>query len=169
MQDEWTNRSRPIQEDMRFQRMSWRVQHAGWTVLAAAILAALLGVFSNGWLSRASAEAAGGALRIDYQRVYRNGLEAWLDLTIAGEPGKTEREIVLSPGLLERLTLEFMQPEPLRAAAQPDGLHLVFAVAPAGESRLRLSLLPHDSGGVRGTVRLADRDGPATLEFLILP
>ena len=169
MPDEWTNRSQPIEEDMRFQRLSWRVQHAGWAVLAIAILAALLGAFSNGWLRWASREAAGGAFRVDYQQVYRNGLAAWIDLTIEGEAGKAEREVVLSPELLELMTLEFMQPDALRAEAHPDGLHLVFAVAEQGASRIRLSLLPHDSGGAQGTIRLDSLGEPVSIQFLILP
>lgn len=153
---------------MRFQRASWRVQQAGWLLLCAAVLAALLGVFSNGWLSWTSRESADGALRADYQRVYRNGLDGWIDLTLMGAAGRPEREVVLSPALLERLSLASTQPAALRAAAQPDGLHLFFAIGEAGASRVRLNLSPHDAGGVEGTIRL-DAGAPLPIEFLILP
>lgn len=168
LNDELANRSQPIAEDMRFQRISWRVQQVGWVVLALAILAALLGAFSNGWLSWTSSETGDGTLRVDYQLVYRNGLESWIDLTIAGATGQAERKVVLSPPLLERIGLVSTQPDALRAAAHPDGLHLTFAIGESGASRVRLNLLPHDAGGVEGTIRL-DAGEPLPIEFLILP
>ena len=169
MQDQWANRSQPIKEDMAFQRWSWRVQQLGWILLSFAILAALLGVFSNGWLSWTSTTAAEGKLRVDYQRVYRNGLAGWIDLAVSGEPGKAERTVVVSPELLELMTLESMQPDALRSESHPDGLHLLFAVAEQGTSRIRIGVLPHDAGGARGTVRLDDSGDAARIDFLILP
>ena len=57
----------------------------------------------------------------------------------------------------------------IAAEAGPDGLHLFFALAPSGESLVRLVLRPQESGAVEGTVALADLGDPAALDFLILP
>jgi len=154
---------------MRFQRVSWRVQQTGWLLMFLALLAALLGAFSNGVLSRVSAIGAGGALRVDYESVYRNERAAWIELTIAGRPGAAERRVVLAYDLLERLTLEGTEPAALRQESHPDGLHLLFALSPEGESRVRLTVRPHQSGGSGGTIGLDGEGAPAALDFLILP
>ena len=60
-----------VHEDMRLVRRSWVVQRIGWGVMAALLLAALLGLFGTGPLSRATATAPGGAVTLDYDRFGR--------------------------------------------------------------------------------------------------
>lgn len=165
--DEWANRSQPIDEDMRFQRWSWRVQTAGWIALSLLALAALLGVFSNGWLSWTSAGSAEAGLAIRYQTVYRSETQAWIDLDVAGN-GAGEQEILLSASLLDRLSFTTIRPPPLRAETHPDGLHLVFALAAEGTSKIRLTFRPHESGRVEGTIARA-KGAAVPLSFFILP
>jgi len=181
---------------MRFQRWSWRVQQSGWVVLSLLLLAALLGVFSDGMLSRATATDASGALQIDYQSVYRNERDARIELRVAPlpgtaeptpgvstpgvstpgvstpgvpAPGAAERTIVVDARLLEHLTLEGTEPTPLRSESHPDGLHLTFALSSAGESFVRLTVRPHEPGDTEATIGLAGEGEPAVLTFLVLP
>jgi hypothetical protein len=58
-----------VNADIEFQRRVWRVQRIGWLIIAAVIVAALLGVFGGGPLSRAAVQ--GDGLRLEYERFAR--------------------------------------------------------------------------------------------------
>jgi hypothetical protein len=69
-----------IDDDLRFQRRTWRIQRIGWIAFALLVLAGLLGVFGSGPLSRA--EATGEGVRIEYDRFARLQSSATLRITI---------------------------------------------------------------------------------------
>lgn len=71
-----------IDEDLAFQRRSWRWQRAGWLGFVALIVAGLLGVFGAGPLSRA--ESSGAGLRIEYDRFARTQAPTSLVIHIDG-------------------------------------------------------------------------------------
>lgn len=48
-----------IEEDLDFQRRMWRLQQIGWALLVLVVVAALLGLFGKGPLSRAVASRVG--------------------------------------------------------------------------------------------------------------
>jgi hypothetical protein len=58
-----------IETDLEFQRRVWRVPRVGWLIIGAAVVAALLGLFGTGPLSRASTD--GGGLTVEYDRFAR--------------------------------------------------------------------------------------------------
>ena len=60
-----------LHQDPRFTRRIAAIQRAGWVVMGLVIAAALLGLFGAGPLSRATAEAADGTLRLEYDRFGR--------------------------------------------------------------------------------------------------
>lgn len=53
--DESVSRDVPVREHMHAQRIEWRIQQGGNWLLFAIVLIALLGGFSDGWLSETSA------------------------------------------------------------------------------------------------------------------
>ena len=55
-----------IAQDIRSLNRAWKVQRAGWIVIALLLLAALAGLFGSGPVGDAREEAA--ALRVDYVR-----------------------------------------------------------------------------------------------------
>lgn len=62
-----------INQDLRFQRREWRVQRIGWWGLSTFVVAAILGLFGGGPLSRAQAGESAAPLWIEYERFVRVG------------------------------------------------------------------------------------------------
>jgi hypothetical protein len=60
-----------ISQDLEFQERSWRVQRIGWVIMAILLVAALLGFFGVGPLSRATAGSEDDPLWIEYPRFSR--------------------------------------------------------------------------------------------------
>ena len=59
-----------IDQDIQFQKNSWKVQRVGWAMMLLIAAAAILGVFGGGPVSKAHAGDA-NLLRIDYARFVR--------------------------------------------------------------------------------------------------
>jgi hypothetical protein len=60
-----------ITEDLDFQHRIWKLQRIGWAVMVLLILAAVLGLFGRGILSRAVVTDAQGQLSVEYSRFAR--------------------------------------------------------------------------------------------------
>ena len=58
-----------IDQDLAFSRREWRAQHIGWLLMVLFIIAASLGVFGRGPLSKAHVRTPDGRLGVEYQRV----------------------------------------------------------------------------------------------------
>lgn len=59
-----------IDQDLDFQKGSWKVQRVAWTIMVVIVAGALLGAFGNGPLSSAHA-GKNNLLRVDYERFVR--------------------------------------------------------------------------------------------------
>ncbi len=163
-QSEWNNRAAPIQEDMAFQRASWRAQRVAWVGLALFLLLALLGLFSEGLFSEREARAEG--FSVTHQRVLRNDAATSLTITLNGP--QTRNEVVLSPSLVRTATIETISPEPLWSETRADGVHLVFAAPPDGDRAVEFGVRPNSAGVYAGSVSLVG-GGRVTLNLIVLP
>src|SRR4029079_12532418 len=67
---EFQSRNYPIKEDMDFQRRSWTVERAGWLILGVVMVAALVGLFGYGPVSKAHLN--GNDLKLSYERFQRS-------------------------------------------------------------------------------------------------
>ncbi len=106
----------------------------------------MLGVFSAGPLSRASAQ--GVRLNLDYQRFARLGQATRLRFTLQGSP---DGRIDLSRGYLESFRIERITPEPRAAAASGDWIAYGFS----GDAPITVTfdLVPQEFGSLRGSAR----------------
>jgi len=150
---EWKDREEPVAEDMGFQRAFWKVQGAGWVAVAALLIGAMLGIFSDGPLSPVRARQEG--LAAEYQRFYRTGASSSFLLEIP--PGR-ESEVVISDSIVKRLVLETVLPEPVRSAAASDGTHLIFEAPSTGQ--VYFGIRPAKSGRVRGAISAGGQTVP---------
>ena len=147
-----------LHEDVRFQEVTWTVQRVGWIAMALIAVATLLGLFSGGPLSRASAGSASTGLTIEYDRFLRLGSPALVRLGLHG--GETDgREVVvrIAQAYVEDAGLEQMHPAPAQAVAGSGGLVLVFRTEPGRPAAVVLSIKPRAVGQLRGEIGLADR------------
>lgn len=165
--DTWRDRTHPIKEDMAFQRATWRAERIGWAILWLVMVLALLGLFSDGPLSTASAVSPAGDLRVTYGRFQRNGAPAEIKLQARPQQG---RELVIRLGaeLLAAFTIESITPNPQSERGHAGGVQLVFSVAAGEPSTVHLTARPHRVGPVVSEIGIGDGP-PARLSQFIYP
>lgn len=147
-----------ISENLGYQRRDWRVQRIGWLAIAAVLAAAGFGAFGRGPLSSVDAATADGTLRVHYHRFWRRSspmelaIEAVPDAVRAGE-----LRVRIARGYLDRMQLQRVAPEPLRAEIGGDYVTFVFAAGETtGPLRLRFVVEAALPGTAGGTVGLAE-------------
>jgi hypothetical protein len=147
-----------VNADIEFQRRAWIVQRIGWLVIAAVIVAALLGLFGGGPLSRAAVE--GDGLRVAYERFARLQQSTRLQLAL---PKTAPGEVALNRGYLELFRIEQITPEPREVEA--NGEWLVYRFGGSGTSTVTFHLMPEKFGSVAGAAR-ADGNPLAFHQFI---
>ncbi|MGH7230790.1 MAG: hypothetical protein ACREJU_05445 [Nitrospiraceae bacterium] len=102
-----------IVQDLAFQRKTWKVQRAGWMVMAGLLVTALLGFFGQGALSGGTVANPSGSLRVEYERFGHWESTAILRIHVdssAGVGGGTR--IRLDQEYLSKVQIEAITPEP---------------------------------------------------------
>jgi len=116
----------PVPEDMLFQQRVWAAERIGWVVLTIAVLAGLLGVFSDGLASGATVASGDGALQVRYERFERKTARAQFTIRVLRAPSQ-QMHLRLRSGFIESYVIESLYPQPLRSTAGAQGLELIFA------------------------------------------
>ena len=75
-----------LDQDLDFQRRSWRLQRLGWSAMGVTVLAALLGLFGTGPLSSATVSSQDEALTLQYNRFWRVQSPMTLRLSVTPDP-----------------------------------------------------------------------------------
>ena len=110
---------------------TWRRERVGWVLVAAGILAALLGVFGAGPLSRATVSS--GSVHVGYDRFVRMSAASVLHVTLPAAGGEAGEVVVtLDHAFLDRIRLDGVLPEPKRTTARPGAVEFAFATASDG-------------------------------------
>jgi hypothetical protein len=144
-----------VEQDLAFQGVSWRVQRIGWAALAVLVVAALLGAFGDGVLSRAAIGDPSSALHLSYERFARHGSPTRLQLTWPGARGTGSAALTVDSEYLRAVSLEQVIPEPERVVVGDAGVTLRFpAVADARRTTVVLVVRPRRIGRTGGVVRV---------------
>jgi hypothetical protein len=154
-----------IDEDMEFERRSWRWQRVGWAVMTLVMLAALLGLFGTGWLDSAVAGQPGSQMWLEYDRFGRAQAEtSRLQIHLgpgAGANGKVR--IWINREYLDGMQVTNLTPEPESVEAGPDRFTYVFNAPAASQPAVVIFRLEPDKiGRLNGQVGL---EGGASLGF----
>lgn len=150
-----------IAEDLPFQMATWKLQRVAWGVMAAILVAALLGLFGGGVFGTATVGRPGGG-RVEYFRFGRLQSPTTLDVYVTPEGGGEARVWVASD-YADRAGIDRVEPVPARVEAGSDGLTYVLPIIPSDQpARVRFHLNPERPGLLRGRVRSGT--GP-TLRF----
>ncbi len=159
------NRSRPVQEDMRFQYVWWVAERVAWVIIGLVPLAALTGLFSHGVLSESRASAPDAPLTVHYERFQR---QTALSRFIAHIPsgGSNELRLRLSPSFQEAFEIESIQPQPVRSTAGAEGMEFFFRPPAAGELIAIIWTRPRQFGLIPLQAE-GDRGGPAAFTVMV--
>lgn len=151
-----------IDEDMDFQRASWKVQRAGWVLMLLFIITGLLGLFGNGPISSARAGDEGSTLLVEYDRFLRVHAPTAAMFRIGNDaalPDSTVR-LWVDRSWVSAFELRAITPEPDRAETAGTRLVYVFRVVPpASQLRITMDLEARKTGRINGAVGLTN--GPA--------
>ena len=158
-----------INEDLEFQRKSWRIQRVGWGVMLLLAIFALAGLLGNGPASNARAGQPDGAIQVRYQRIVRLLTPIDMELEIKPAAGSDTVRVRLAGGFVNGLHVDTVRPEPESQALAPDADVYTFTVAQAGEPvRVRMRLEARRIGSNLGVVEM-DGEEPLRLSIFVLP
>ena len=147
--------------DLSHERAVWKIEHWGWSVFAAILLAALIGVFGEGPLARARAENT--QLAVEYDRFVRYQAPSHFKIHLRNTSPNSMPALSIARDFLERVEVTHISPEPQRVRLTKDALIYIFDVARTNEDTT-IAVQFRPSGYGRGRVQLGLIDGQQ-LEF----
>lgn len=147
-----------IAQDLDYQRRSWVVQRVGWVVMALATLAALLGLFGGGPLSRATVGEQNEPLSVEYDRFGRLQSQTTLRVNLGPDAGRERKVSVwLNREYLEGFQIQQVTPQPERVEAGSERLTYVFQLSKSNQpTAVTFYLQPEHIGSVPGQVGLVE-------------
>ena len=152
-------RTLDVEEDMAFQRHNWRAERIGWSVMAAILLAAALGLFASGPLSWTTAQDAGGALVVEYERFMRKTAPVTVKVKVAASAANAEElTLDIDEAFADAFRITEIRPQPAQSVAMADGMRFRFATAANAPATIYLHLSPEKIGVSRAGVGLGGRE-----------
>ena len=147
-----------IDENLAFQIREWRVQRAGWWLLALFVAAGLAGVFGGGPLSSAGTAASGGRLRVEYERFIRRGALTRIAVHLDAAPAQAAQGLRLSRRYFDGVRIQQVTPPPRTTQIGPSDVTMTFDVP--GQSTIVIDLEPLSAGTHQAVIAAAN--GSAT-------
>jgi hypothetical protein len=150
-----------IDEDLEFQHRMWRFERVGWFGIAAVLLAAVVGLFGHGPLSRATVDVPDPAgpdrgFMLHYDRFGRAHSESHFVFSrTAGAPGSVTFSLWLSGDYLNHVEVLRITPDPVSQELVSDGVRYHFR-SHDGPQRLIFRFKPERGGLLSGAFRLND-------------
>lgn len=149
-----------------FHRREWRVQRIGWTLMAALLGLACLGLFGGGGpLSDSS--LADGNVTVEYERFARRSAQTTLTIIPTGQPAGGELELGISREYLRAFKVDRVTPEPREVRGDPDRLTFVFA-ATSPATPVQFHLEPEEVGSRHARI-FTGAHAPLELDQFIYP
>lgn len=161
------NRSRPIVEDMEYQRRTWRTERIGWIILCILLLIALLGGFGSGPLSSTSVRDPSGTLEISYDRFERHGAVSGIRAEL-GAAESDQATLIISHSFFDSFAVESIQPQPVQTRGGREGVQLLFQRTNDGPLTVHLVVRARKTGFARSTFGL-DGKPPAGIAQFVFP
>lgn len=157
-----------IAEDPQFQRLIWRLQPIGWSIMLLIVIAGLLGAFGGlGPLNETRVSIEG--MRITYERFPPFGGETHVRISIdtSGIEGDSVR-LSLETEYIERMQIQRMDPPPMRTEAREGAMVYEMAAGGSGGTVLLLTLRPRKIGVTAGRFEVQGAGG-AELKHFVYP
>lgn len=159
-----------IEHDPRFQQITWRVQRVSWFGMLLVLVAALLGLFGSGPLSRTFAVDPGAPLWLEYERFGRQQRANVLRLHLGPDSTRgTQARVWLDRAYIESVEVSEISPPPLRSEAGVGRVHYTFAVTEPGRpTAITIEVKPQTIGNLQGQAGL-DQGPPIRFRQWIYP
>jgi hypothetical protein len=159
-----------LEEHPRVQRLGWAVSRIAWGVMAAVVVAALLGLFGGGPLGRRSTNHPSGVV-LRYDGFGRYGADSGLLFEIpASAAGGNERSVWVDTDYLQSMKIDHISPEPDMVTQTRDGYRYTFLVSdrvPVLEATFDLTAA--EVGRIQGGFSDGEVDDITTFDQFIFP
>lgn len=111
----------PVEDDISLHRKGWIIQRIGWVLMFVFLIAALLGLFGEGPLSRKKIKA--GNITLEYERFcrYEHGIEIRLQ-----SEGENIYTVSIPQKYLKSFRVGDIVPEPQKQTATPGYINYQF-------------------------------------------
>lgn len=155
---------------MPHHRAAWRVERIAWALGAIALIAAMLGLFGYGPMSRTTVGNP-DALQVEYDRFQRSSAPTDYAVTAnASLAREGELRIRFDQSLIDHVEFDDIVPDPEHVRAGNGYTEFVFDVAPGSEAHARIAFRfrPTTFGHRSGQVA-ASGAAPVTLDQYIYP
>lgn len=140
-----------LDENLKLHRKGWIAKSIGRAAILGIMLAAALGLFSNGIMSRQVARQ--GTVVVESDRFLRNNSETRLSISMTGVKGRSVISFPLT--YTQHLKVERISPEPERTAIRDGQVWYVFE---ADQNLLvQFYMKPQTNGNLHGSVWVNDQ------------
>jgi hypothetical protein len=156
-----------VHEDLHLQEQFWTVERVGWTLMAAALVAGLLGAFGEGLLSRHT-KSDDKSLAVEYVRFghYKSPLQLQIQV-LASNARQGRLSIGLDYTFLGRILITRITPQPVTEELDAGGLNFAFPVHnEEGSIFITISYEPQYVGTLTGRVSLGDGSEVSIRQFI---
>lgn len=155
-----------IDEHYESQVRTWRVQRVGWCVLAALVVATVLGGLGPGVFSKVS-ELDSAGLRVQYDRFVRYEAPAVMQIELP-PTAADERDFLIAASWLRGVHLQTVQPEPLRVQSEGAQVRYTIGARRGAPAQISLHFEPDAPGSLHGSVGL-EGSTPAPISQFVYP
>jgi hypothetical protein len=156
-----------IDEDLKFEKWQWTVERIGWVIMVGIVIAALVGAFGRGPLSKRSSLSTDDTLSIEYDHFGR--LNAQTDVRFQIAEGAVSNSLLLwlDRQYMASFEVKEISPSPERMDLSDDRITLVYRV-PKAASLLRVHLIlePVEMGSVKGSAGIVGKEPLSFSQFI---
>ncbi|WP_129990964.1 hypothetical protein [Rahnella sp. CFA14(1/10)] len=167
-QHQFEQRTTPVEENIKWIKTAWRLERIGFFLLGLFILYALLGGFSQGWLSDSLYQNDPTSTQITYEKYLRSDTESPL---IIAYPVKQEKSdhIILSGKFVNEYDIINVSPESAVIHRSP-GTMIIYPNNPgvANTGSVQLTLKPREFGIYTLSVT-ANNNSPFIFKQIVFP
>jgi hypothetical protein len=158
-----------ISDDLKFTRLSWKAERIGWLVLAAVLVAGILGLLGSGVFSSATAGEAGAPLRVRFERFAHFEADDRLTVTFRPQVHGGLSSLWIEDRYLDDVEIREIVPTPERIELQP-GRKVYYFPTAAGADVIQVwfDLSYKKAGRLAGRIGTSDAP-PVELKQFIYP
>jgi hypothetical protein len=144
-----------LNDDLRQQKIEWRIQRIVWPLMTVLLLAIVAGLLGQGPIARARAGSADAGVTMEYHRFLRRQAPDMLELRLLASSDRVRLRI--DARYLDAVELKRVFPEPQAVLSGTDATTLEFAGRPGSWTVVHIELKPQEFGGVEGWVAVDER------------
>jgi hypothetical protein len=163
-----TPSSLQIAQDLDFQAREWRFQRIGWVGMLVVVVAALLGAFATGPLSRSVERAGDESLTVSFERFTRFGAPSELVIDVPPDAVGDEARVAISRDYLTAFQVQAVSPEPDVVRTRGDTLVYAFDVDRGSGLEATFNLQADERWLKSAEVRVPGR-APVSFDQLVYP